>query len=443
MPCGPNQSVRAFLDGVEVTNVAIAGSWTPRLNRPAQATITTPMEDATAADAGSLLMLVLTDGNTEEIVFHGRVMNTETDTDKDGGRTVFNAMDAMELWDKRPVRADDGDFTKPVGSNVADGTDLIATYITAPEIMNAVLRNTVANPNGPNGGGPPEDAEGPIGLNVVGVATGGAEMYGAPVDWPMTIGEFFSLLVSTGQLDAVITYTDPGGGVTGDLNLYNGDHGTDLSGSVIFQYGTGLRNVQSLRWNRDMSNLVNKYWIFGGPRIETAADPAGEQHWCFNVTGDDPFLPYTTDVHPGPGGKSVNSDNTPYITVPGYNPLGEKIYQSRQDFDVRMKIDVFDAYDDDCIPGFGAPGRMLYRRLWQIYAWFASEPREIIHITPNADEGIGCFGIGDLVHIEASSEVRGGFSGTQRIYEYTISWEGTPSVLTLSELQTSADSEGS
>jgi hypothetical protein len=85
---------------------------------------------------------------------------------------------------------------------------------------------------------------------------------------------------------------------------------------------------------------------------------------------------------------------------------------------------------------------MLYRKQWQIYSWFACEPREIIHITPVPDAQIGCFGIGDLVAVEAASQVRGGFSGAQRIYEYTVSWENTPSVLTLSELQTSADMEG-
>lgn len=434
MPCGPYQTASVFLGGVEITNYCVAGSWTPRLNRPAQATVTVPMEMPIAGDCGDLLKIILTDGNTDEIVFHGRVMNIETNTDKDGGRTVFNAMDAMELWQSRPVRADDGDFSKPAGRN--DGTpDIIADNVTAPAILEAMLNNSVSNA-GPNGGLPPTDAEGPIELNITGVAGGGVSVVGAPVDWPMTIAELYSLLVSTGQIDAVITYTDPGGGVTGDLDIYNGDFGTDLSGSVLFQYGTGLRNVQSLRWNRDMTNMVNKYWLYGGPRIQSAADPFGDQHWCFNVQGFDTGLAYP------PGGRSVNPDNSQYTAADPNNQLGNKIYASRQDFGVRMRIDIFDAYDDDCIPGFGTLGRELYRRTWQIFSWLASEPREIIHVTPNPDAEIGCFGIGDLVHVEAASQVRGGFSGSQRIYEYTISWDATPSTLTLSELQTSADNEG-
>lgn len=395
--------------------------------------------EAAIGDCGDLLKIVVTDGVDDNIAFHGPILNLSTDTDKDGGTTVYNAQDAMELWQWRPVRADDGDFSRPSPS--IDGSpDIINDYVTGPQILEAMLNNTVSNA----GGDPPVFAEGPIGLTMGSFAGGGVPLYGAPVDWPMTIMELYSLLVSTGQLDAVITYTDPGGGITGTINGYNGDYGTDLSGSVSFQYGTGARNAASLRWNRDMTSMVNKYWLYGGPRIETAADPAGDQHWCFNVQGFDGgsehVPPFTGGLSYPPGGQSVNTDNSELIASD--NPLGEKIYDSRQAYNVRMKIDIFDAYDDDCVPGFGAPGRELYRKQWQIFSWFACEPREIIHITPVPGVQIGCFGIGDLVTVEAASEVRGGFSGAQRIYEYTVSWENTPSVLTLSELQTSADMEG-
>lgn len=261
----------------------------------------------------------------------------------------------------------------------------------------------------------------------------------------MSMAEFWALLVSTGTVDAIITYTDPGGGITGTIDGYNGAYGTDRSGSVLFQYGTGLRNVTSVRWNRDMTNMVNKYWLYGGPRIGTAADPGGDQHWCFNITGDDPDL--NGLYFAPPWGKSVDANNDPigvdeaaYLAMD--NPLGWKIYDSRITYDVRMKVDIFDAYDENCVPGFGTVGRDLYRKQWQVFSWFAAAPREIIHVLPLRDENIGCFGIGDLVHVEASSEVAGGFSGSQRVYEYTVSWDAPDSVLTLSEIQTSADMEG-
>lgn len=426
---------RVKIDGTDVTNVCIAGAWTPRLNRPAQCTVTIPM-DAAIGDVGSRLKLEIDNGGGYVLVFHGFILNTETDTNKDGGTTVYNAMDPMELWQWRPVRADDADFTKPVGSNVADGTDLIKTYVDAPTIMEHVLINTVQNPDGPNGGGPPEDAEGEIFLDLDSpFPSGGASMAGAPVDWPMTIAEFASLLISTGQLDLVITPTDPGGGVMGTISGYDGDYGTDLSGSILFSYGMGAHNVDSLRWNRDMTNLVNKYWLYGGPRVKTASDPASDQHWCFNITGSDLSLAYP------PGGVSVDAFNNPVGPPWTDDQLGERIYNSRvAGWGVRMKIDIFDAYDDNCIPGFGTPGRDLYRRQWQEFSWLSAFPREIIHVTPTRDTEIGTFGIGDIVGVEATTDVRGGFSGAQRVYEYTISWD-QDSVLTLSELQTSADAE--
>jgi len=430
--CGEDLIPIVTIDGVDVTHECLQGGWTPRLNRPAQATVTLPM-DAAIGDCGSLLKIELSSGTFTDMVFHGMILNTETDTDKDTGTTMYAAQDAMELWQWRLLRADDADFTKPIGSGVADGTDLVATYVNAPSIMYHALQNSIQNPDGPNGGGPPLDAEGPLGLELGAYATGGVSMAGAPVDFPITLMDWFSLLVSTGQLDAVLRYQDPGDGTTAQVNFYNGDYGTDRTADVRFEYGTGLHTAQAVRWNRDMTNVVNKYQIFGGPQIKSAADPAGEQHWCFNVQGFDTGLAYP------PGGRSVNTDNTQFIWP--NNPLGEKIYASRQAYLVRMRVDIFDAFDDDCIPGFGTVGRELYRREWQMFSWLAAAPKEIIHVQPNPGIYVGCFGIGDLVHVEASSEVRGGFSGVQRVQQYTVSWEGPESVLSLSEIQTSSDAE--
>lgn len=423
--------MRVVLDDVDITEVSVSGSWTPRLNRPAQATVTVPMELA-SGDAGSRLKLYLTNGSDETLVFHGFVLNIETTADKDGGRTVYNAQDPMELWQWRPVRDDGADFSKP---------DIISAYLSGPQILEAMLINTEDSTGRTNteletGGPPPTDAEGPIFLDLGTFEGGGVDLSGAPVDWPMTIAELFALLVSTGRLDAVITPTDPGGGVMGTIDAYNGDYGQDLSNDILFSYGMGAHNVSALRWNRDMTNMINKYWLYGGPRIQTAGDPAGDQHWCFNVQGFDQGLAYP------PGGQAVDENNDPFGPPWTDNQLGERVYDSRTTYGVRMKVDIFDAYDEDCVLGVGTPGRDLYRYQWQVYSWFSAIPREIIHVTPLPDTYIGCFGVGDLVGIEAVSHVRGGFSGAQRVYEFTISWEGTPSVLTMSELQVSSDAEG-
>lgn len=399
------------LDGTDVSGVAVTGSSTRRLNRTSQAQIKIPM-DAAIGGPGSLLKITF-DGNLHH---HGRVLDCETDTGEDDGYTIYNSSDPMELWQWRPARDGDGSATP---GNFSKPT-FIQDFITGPQIMEAVLRASIFA-----GAGPPSNAEGDLFLTLGSFAVGGVSLTGAPVDWPQTIAQIASLLVSTGELDIVITPTDPGGGIMGTVDCYNGDFGTDLSGSVIFQYGTGAKNVRQLRWNEDMTSVCNKLWYYGGPRIETSADPAGDQHWCWNITGDDLGL-----ANP-PGGDIDYS-----------NPLGDLRLASQAAYGVRMDIKIFDALSDLCL-GEGAidPGRELYRRLWQIESWLRASPRNLIHITPTRGSGIGTFDIGDLVAVEAGAQVRGGFSGVQRVYEYTISWdENGP--FELSELQTSSDNEG-
>ncbi len=397
------------LDGVDVTAYCVSGNWTRRLNRPSTAQIRCPME-LVNADVGSLLKIELV--SPSEIVHHGRVLLVETDTAEDGGYTVYNSTDPMEMWQWRPVRDNDCDFSDP---------QINTTYTTGPQIIEAALNNSEHCDDDSQA-----KTEGPLFLTINAAAGGGVDLSGAPVDWPMTIAELASLFISTGELDIVITPTDPGGGIMGEVDFYNGDYGTDLSGSITFSYGMNAHNVRRLRWNQDMTTMCNKLWYFGGPKIATAADPAAVQHWCFNVQGDDPLLAYPPGGALSPPASSTN------------NQLGVLRVNSRTDYGVRMDIQIYDA--DDCLGGSSA-GRNLWRRRWQQESWARAQPREIIHVTPTRETEIGTFDIGDLVGVEATTAVRGGFSGVQRVYQYTVSWDND-GVLELSELQTSADNEG-
>ncbi len=412
------------LDGVDVTNVCVSGQWTRRLNRPSTAQVRIPMELVTA-NVGTLLKIEALIGTTYEIVHHGRVLLCETDTAEDGGYTVYNSTDPMEMWQWRPVRDNDCDFTLP---------QIIQEYTTGAETIEAALNNSIYC-----GDGSQADCEGDLFLTINAAASGGVDLTGAPTDWPMTIAELTSLFVSTGTVDVVITPTDPGGGIMGEVDFYNGDFGTDLSGSIVFSYGMNAYNVRRLRWNQDMTSMVNKLWYYAGPRIETVADPPGDQHWCFNVTGSDGgaahIPPYTGGLAYPPGG-----DLSPPASSTN-NQLGVLRAASEASYGVRMDIQIFDATDDNCTPGAPSFGHDLYRYRWQQEAWLRAQPREIIHVTPTRETEIGTFDIGDLVGVEATSAVRGGFSGAQRVYEYTVSWDND-GVLELSELQTSADNEG-
>lgn len=404
-------ATQTFIDGTEVTDVVLDGSVTRRLNRPSQASVRIPIQHA-IGDPGSRLKVVV----DSSIWFHGMVMNISDEADENTGYTQYEATDPMELWQWRPVRDDDGDFTKPL---------VIENYVTGPQIIEAVLNNSV------NAGlGPPEDAEGSLLLDMGSFDTGVIDLTGAPIDWPMTIAELVSLLISTGVVDVVITPTDPGGGIMGTVNVYNGDYGNNLTGSVSFDFATGSYNVRNVRQVKGMENLVNKIWYYLGPRVRTPEDPGSEQHWRANIQGFDGGLAYP------PGGQSVDSSNNPAGPPWTDNQLGEKIYNSRVDYGVRMDVQIFDARGDE-----SPIGRDLYRRLWQIESWLRAEPRHLVHITPARGVGIGEFDIGDLVTVNAGAYLRGGFSGAQRIYEYTMNWDvnGTEEI---TELQTSPSQEG-
>jgi hypothetical protein len=416
-----NASARVELDGVDVTELVTEGSHTRRLNRVSDATVKINMEELAVnfgtlfPTVGSYLKIYMrTDASSpESLVFHGRVMEREVTADADTGYAVFNASDPMELWTWRPVRDDDGDFSLPT---------IIEDNLYATQIMHTALSNSETA-----GAGPPHDAEGPLRQFINSVAGGVTSVVGAPKDWPMTIAELCALLVSTGTLDVINTPIEfDADDNYGQLDMYNGDYGNDLHASVIFQYGFGLENIRSLRWNTDMSNMCNKLWYFLGPKCD-------DQHWRANVTGD-AALAYP------PGGKSVGPCDTG--SVPN-NQIGVLTCQSRQHYDVRMEIQIFDAAGDntDCSESTN-PGYELYKRNWQTEQWIRAQPRELVHVTPSRDVGILEFDIGDLITVEADSDVAGGFSGVQRVYEYTVSWDADESVPALSELQVSSDNEG-
>jgi hypothetical protein len=329
----------------------------------------------------------------------------------------------------------------------------------------------------------PSDSEGPLRLQRGGYAAGvvGKSVVGAPTDWPMTMAEMASNLTSTGICDIIVTPIEFDASLNyGRIDVYNGDFGLDLSSSIQFQYGFGVNNIRALRWNEDMTNLCNKLWYYLGPKCD-------DQHWPANVQGDDPAFnsdgnptgawanatayatgdvvtnngasyiivqPHTSSAETEPGvGATWTSFWTYWMVPPGgrnsptasavNNPLGVNIMASRALYDARMDIRIFDglAASDDCFEG-NIVDHALWRWQWQNEAWLRAYPRNLVHVTPTRDTAIGEFDIGDLVLVEASAEVKGGFSGVQRIYQYTISWTASDSVPALSELQVSSDAEG-
>jgi hypothetical protein len=428
-------SAQVFLDGVDKTGCVQTGSVTRTLNRPAQATARLYSECATGNACSH--MKVLFNGT---LWFHGFVTQISTEAGEDGTLiSEYTALDPMMLWQYRPARDPDGDFSNP---------SFIMDFTYGPQILEAIL-----NASETGGGGPPADAEGPLFIDLAGATydTGVADLSGAPTDWPMTIAEVFELLASTGELDAVLTPIDAGGNMA-SLVVKNGNYGTDRTATVAFEYETGDHNVRAVRMTEDSTNVCNKLWYYLGPRVLTATDPAGDQHWRANITGQRPeFDPNGTAELVPPGGRAVDATNAADPGPPWTNDqLGERIYDSRTGgCGVRMEVRIYDAQGDEN----PAALKWLYMRQWQVESWLRAIPRTLVHITPVRTSQyellppgvtpvqVGDFDIGDLVTVTAGSIVRGGFTGAQRVYAYTVTFD-EDGILELGELQTSSDQEG-
>jgi hypothetical protein len=231
----------------------------------------------------------------------------------------------------------------------------------------------------------------------------------------MTIAEIANLLTSTGEVDIILTPIDSGGAMA-QVDVYNGDYGSDLSGSVVFQYATGAHNARAIRRVVDMSSVCNKLWYYLGPR-------RGAQRWDGSITGDSNYWT-NTDF------QGVNMA----AEYPGAPDVLWRAALSRGSYGTRMDIHIHEARGDE------SSARFLYNRQWLMESWIRAEPREMVHITPVRGTPLN-FGIGDLIGVAAGAKVRGGFSGTQRVYSLTYSWD-TEGVTEITDITTSPSGEG-
>lgn len=397
---------RFVLDGEDVSSVAADKKCSRELNGPAGASCRIPtkdLADITGFAIGTSRLKVYDDENV--LWHHGIVWNVNDDGDENTMRTVIQSVDPMALWPMRPARDPDGDFSYP---------SFFTDEETGPQIMQTILEASVTH-------------EGPLFLDLAGgvVDTGGVDLSGTPVDWPMTIMDVFNLLIETGKLDVVLAPVE-GGSELATFNAYNGNYGSDLSGSVVFQYRTGSHNVRRLRRAQSMAQMANKQWYLLGPKKTTLADPDAVQHWRSNVTGDHPAL-----------------ENPPGGDVDYPNPLGDRINQSRDDYWVAMDIRTFDTAVDsgtdavDALTGTDA----FYLRMWQAEQSARVGPRTVVKVTPVRGTEPS-FDVGDLVTVQAGAEFRGGLLETQRVYRLEVSIDND-GVVDLGEIMVSGDQETS
>jgi hypothetical protein len=397
------------LDGVDITGIASQRAWTRRLNRPASAKFRAPGH-LIEVEAGTSRLKVWDDSTLR---FHGVVWRLDDSGDADTTYTEVTCYDPMIYFPKRLARDFDGDYSNP---------DFIERYETAPLIMESVIARSMD-----------VEHEGPMGLTIGSVATGGPQMLGKPTDWPQTLDDIRKLLVDTGFLDLVINPTEAGGDM-GIIDLYNGSfpnaggYGQDLTGSVVFSYQTGLYNVREVRRSVDMETVCNKLRYLLGPRVTSAADPSGTQHWKGDVQRLDGCLPGNDgDSDPvfrcGPSSGVGGQDDT---------PLGDLINASRSDYYQLQEVRVYDANGSFAL-------RPAYYRIWQNESILRARPRTLVYMTPVRGTELE-FDVADLVSVEAGTRFRGGFSGIQRVYEFTVNLDND-GVADLGQLVVSADQE--
>lgn len=384
----------------DITDIAMNKTVKRRLNRPAECSFRVPsyMVNEIQFDGKPLLcagyrQLSVTFDSTG-LFFHGIVWNIEEDGDEDMVYSQVTCYDPMVVWRYRPARdnvdsysGEAGNFSDPsfLDRNKFGGL-IMQEILTASEFEARI----------------PSLAEGSLFLDL-GASTfagGGADLSGAPTNWPMTIAEIATLLTNTGELDIVISpITEVVVAPTtfanmGVVDTYTGNYGTDRTASVNFDYATGDYNARLFRRSEGMDTIGTKLWYFLGPRLD-------QQHWRSNVTGDHPLLE----------------------TYPSWPQLEQEIDLEREATGVYMPISIYDNFGTGSGDEVGESSFYpLYVRQWMVESLLRLRPRNMVYITPvrGGDFGPGDFDIGDLITINIGDKARVAESGAQRIYGYTI-----------------------
>lgn len=345
----------------------------PELNLRSYAEVVVPSELVSFTEGGAFL--TLTDGSTKH---KGRaVFGEDTGSADDKFRTI-QSYSGLTWWDRFQVMDDDGDYSNP---------SIIEDFQNACDIMQAALDNWNA-------------VEGGSDLSS-GSSAGGVPLVGfKPTDWPWTLDRLREFLVNTGQLDVVENHGSD------TVDFHAGDFGSDLSGSVVFQYGTGAFNCVAARYTFDFAKTVSRIRYLLGPKRPQY--PEDVQHWAGDVQIDDPDLP-----------------DPPQSTIDGLSGGVEGL------LGLLRRIEVFDANGDENAL------RDLYFRIWQSDALVNMRPRRLLSVTP--EPGISpAFTCGDL--ITTAAVLGESFSAVQRVYSYRAE-QDTEGNVQLTSVTTSADQE--
>ena len=391
---------RTWLDGIEITNIVRSGTSSHWLNRKWQATADILVEDYDPSfftDGARLAVTDVDGANGPDFNGFLKLESAEDGEDADGTVTI-TAESPRELWEWRPAR--DGPLS-PGGAAGDLGDFSLPSFFqlgNAPSIMEDILLQSMDDSD-------PADGEGDLFIVIGSVPSGGVDLSGAqPSDWPMMIEEIAQTLTSTGELDIVeVPHAPSATGPMATVNFYHGNYGTDLSGSVEFNYATGSHNVKQIRRTRDRTKECNKLWYYLGPKLD-------DQHWRRSITGGAIIAGY-----------------------PEWAGIDALRMLSRSRVGVRMDIRVMDSLTNE---SEAAP---LYERLFLDESMWRAQPRQLLNVTP-VDGLDPTFDIGDIIGIEYGARFLGGDSVIQRVYGRKVSWD-EDGVASIAEITSSEDGD--
>jgi hypothetical protein len=373
----------AKLGGTDITSLCLRLAHEPELNLRSMGEVEVPSELCPAFTEGGDELEIIDGGTTVHV---GRAYYGEDTGGSDERTSVIRSYGPTVWWDRRQVMDADGDYSDP--SIIEDNLDAVS-------IMAAAIDNSIAN-------------DGPMDISVNSAAGGGSPLVGwKPTDWPMTLEQLREFLVNTGQLDLVVNHA-VGGAST--VDLYNGDFGSDLTGSVAFGYRTGSFNCTSARQVFDFTRTISRIRYFLGPKRPQYDGDV--QHWAGDVQIDDPAL----DVAPF---------DVKEPTIESRSASTETLLM------LLRRIQIYDANGDENAL------RDLYMHIWQSDMLANLGARRLVTVTPTP--GVApSFQCGDLITVAAS--IRDSVSGPARVYSYRKEQDTEGNVMYAS-VTTSADQE--
>lgn len=387
--------ITAALDGSDITEFCQEIRWRPRFTDLHGAVIRFPGEFLSALPA-QVLELSLNSAP----IFNGGIWMPEASGEVDAAYVEATAWDWSIALRKRMCKQGASD---PDPGNMVDVSPVVDTYKTGPEIASHFVQNAIDDPDAalfvPSGSFPPSGPSKALPVVVGTTDTGGVDLTGTPMAFPMTIDRMFGLLQSTGQL---VVQRVPGDGYT-TLNFLN-PYENDLSGTVVYSYGTGAHNAQNPTYTLDLDDLVNALWYLVGRRRR-------DGRWPGSIT---PTAPNTTEDWP--------------------DELLQRISDSRIEWGYGQEIQVLDdAGDENAI-------REMFEERWANESWIRAVVREFASIVPERGTQPN-FTVGDTIGVAGGSTMNGGFSGAQRAYGFDLA-QDADGVLTWDDITTSADQEG-